>query len=388
MFTLLKTDPENKARRGSLKTAHGTLQSPFFMPVGTNATVKGIAAEELREMGAQLMLSNTYHLFLRPGLDIIRSYNGLHGFMSWEKPVLTDSGGYQVFSLAQFRKITDEGVHFQSHIDGRKHFLAPEDVMRIEQGLGADMIMPLDECAPYPCEREEALRSVERTTLWALRTRAYFDAHMTGPAGQLLFGIVQGATYEDLRRRSAADLLDIGFDGYAIGGVSVGEPVKLMFDTVRWVEPLLPADKPRYLMGIGLPDQIVHAVAQGIDMFDTCIPTRYGRHGSVFTRKGRLIILNAEHAADKRPIDEDCECFVCRRYSRGYLRHLMKAGEMLGLRLLSYHNLFFYVQLMRDIRAAIEAGTFGAFHQSFLRAYGSELYNDCPTIMRGADDPV
>ncbi|MBP7162114.1 MAG: tRNA guanosine(34) transglycosylase Tgt [Candidatus Omnitrophica bacterium] len=379
MFTLLKSDTETKARRGRLVTAHGTLETPFFMPVGTNATVKGISAEELREMRAQLMLSNTYHLFLRPGLDIIRSFNGLHAFMAWDRPILTDSGGYQVFSLAQFRKITDEGVHFQSHIDGRKHFLSPEDVMMIEQGLGADMIMPLDECAPYPCEREDAVRSVERTALWARRTRAHFDAHMAGLSRQFLFGIVQGATYEDLRRRSANDLLDIGFDGYAIGGVSVGEPVKIMFDTVGWVEPLLPAGKPRYLMGIGLPDQIVHGVAQGIDMFDTCIPTRYGRHGTVFTRKGRMILLNAEYSGDKRPMDEECECFVCRTYSRGYLRHLMKAGEMLGLRLLSYHNLFFYVRLMRDIRAAIEAGTFSRFHQSFLRDYGSELYNDLQT---------
>jgi queuine tRNA-ribosyltransferase len=251
--------------------------------------------------------------------------------------------------------------------------------MTLEQGLGSDMIMPLDECAPYPCDRNDEERSVERTTLWARRARAHYDAHMAGPSRQLLFGIVQGATYEDLRRRSAEALLDIGFDGYAIGGVSVGEPVPLMFDTVDWVEPMLPADKPRYLMGIGLPDQIVHAVACGIDMFDTCIPTRYGRHGSVFTRKGRVIILNAEHIDDKRPIDEECECFVCRTYSRGYLRHLMKAGEMLGLRLLSYHNLFFYVRLMRDIRAAIEAGTFSAFHRSFLRAYGSELYNSPQT---------
>jgi len=379
MFNILQTDTGTRARRGTLATAHGILQTPFFMPVGTNATVKGISAEELREMGAQLMLSNTYHLFLRPGLDIIRSFHGLHDFMKWDRPILTDSGGYQVFSLAQFRKITDEGVHFQSHIDGRKYFLTPEDVMTLEQGLGSDMIMPLDECAPYPCDRKDAERSVERTTLWARRARAHYDAHMAGPSRQLLFGIVQGATYEDLRRRSAEALLDIGFDGYAIGGVSVGEPVPLMFDTVDWVEPMLPADKPRYLMGIGLPDQIVHAVACGIDMFDTCIPTRYGRHGSVFTRKGRVIILNAEHIDDKRPIDEECECFVCRTYSRGYLRHLMKAGEMLGLRLLSYHNLFFYVRLMRDIRAAIEAGTFSAFHRSFLRAYGSELYNSPQT---------
>jgi queuine tRNA-ribosyltransferase len=358
------------------------------MPVGTNATVKGISAEELRGLGAQVMLSNTYHLFLRPGLDIIRSFNGLHAFMSWDRPILTDSGGYQVFSLAQFRKITDEGVHFQSHIDGRKHFLTPEDVMALEQGLGSDMIMPLDECVSYPCEREDAQRSVARTTLWAKRTRAHFDAHMTGPSRQFLFGIVQGGTYEDLRRQSAMSLLDIGFDGYAIGGVSVGEPVKCMFDAVDWVEPLLPADKPRYLMGIGLPDQIVHAVARGIDMFDTCIPTRYGRHGSVFTRKGRLIILNAEYIDDKRPLDEYCECFVCRTYSRGYLRHLMKAGEMLGLRLLSYHNLFFYVRLLRDIRVAIETGTFGAFHQSFLRMYGSELYNGPQTTSGGPHDSV
>ncbi len=375
-FQVLKTDSQTPARRGCLKTPHGIIQSPFFMPVGTNATVKGISAEELIGMGSQLMLSNTYHLFLRPGMDIIRSFGGLHGFMNWPKPLLTDSGGYQVFSLAQFRKITDEGVKFQSHIDGRKHFLSPEDVLAIEQVLGSDMIMPLDECAPYPCEYHEAKRSVTRTSLWAERSRAYYQTHMASEQRQWLFGIIQGAVYEDLRRKSAQDILDIGFDGYAIGGVSVGEPIHLMFETVDWVAPLLPAEKPRYLMGIGMPDQIVHAVSKGIDMFDTCIPTRYGRHGSVFTRKGRKILLNAEYADDQRPIDEDCDCFVCRTYSRSYLRHLMKAGEMLGLRLLSYHNLFFYIHLMQDIRQAIEKESFAEFHRSFLREYGSELYNE------------
>lgn len=372
MFQLIKKDKDTRARLGTLKTAHGELQTPFFMPVGTNGTVKGISAEDLNHMGAQLMLSNTYHLFLRPGTDIIGEFGGLHKFISWDKPMLTDSGGYQVFSLSKFRKLSDEGVKFQSHIDGKRHFLRPEDVIDIEGVLGSDMIMPLDECAPYPCKRKEAENSVRRTTLWAQRSRQHFlDNGMNEK--QLLFGIIQGATYEDLRKQSAEEILNVGFDGYAIGGVSVGEPVKLMFETVDWVEPLLPQDQPRYLMGIGMPDQIVKAVGEGIDMFDTCIPTRYGRHGSAFTAKGRIILLNAEHARVDGPIDEACDCFVCRKYSKSYIRHLFKANEMLGLRLLSYHNLYFYINLTRRIRAAITEDRYADFQKEFLSTYGSEL---------------
>jgi len=372
-FKVLVTDPATNARLGTFKTAHGELETPFFMPVGTNATVKGISAEEIVEIGAQLMLSNTYHLFLRPGMDIMKEAGGLHAFMHWDRPILTDSGGYQVFSLSQFRKITDEGVKFQSHIDGSRHFLTPEDVIRIEGILGSDMIMPLDECAPYPCERKEAQHSVKRTTLWAKRSREYFLNQNEARDRQLLFGIIQGATFEDLRKQSAEEILSIGFDGYAIGGVSVGEPVKDMFEAVEWVAPMLPENQPRYLMGIGLPDQMVKGVSEGIDMFDTCLPTRYGRHGSAFTSQGRKIITNSEFTRDFRPVDENCDCFVCRKYTCSYIRHLLKAGEMLGLRFLSYHNLYFYVNLMKKIRRALREGTFSSFATDFLLSYGSDL---------------
>ena len=367
-FKLLQSDVNTKARLGLLTTSHGDIESPFFMPVGTNATVKGISAERLEEMGAQLMLSNTYHIYLRPGMDVINHFGGLHSFMSWDKPILTDSGGYQVFSLTRFRKLTDKGVQFQSHLDGSKHMLTPEDVVDIERGLGSDMIMPLDECAPYPCDYEHAEESVRRTTLWAKRTKEHFYSK-PNDKGQLLFGIVQGAVYDDLRKRSAEELLTIDFPAYAIGGVSVGEPVDLMFKTIDWVEPLLPEDKPRYLMGIGLPDQIVRAVGEGIDMFDTCIPTRFGRHGTALTHHGRMIVLNAEYSRDERPVDEKCGCSVCKRYSRAYIRHLIKSSEMLGLELLSYHNVCFYVHLMKEIRETIKENSFTAFKEEFLANY-------------------
>lgn len=376
VFQLLKKDPFTKARLGHLQTAHGRLETPFFMPVGTNATVKGLGSDDLIQMESPIVLSNTYHLFLRPGMEIIELAGGLHGFMNWTAPILTDSGGYQVFSLAKLRKISDEGVEFQSHIDGKKHFFSPELVMDIENVLNSDMIMPLDECSPYPCGRELAEEAVERTTLWARRSKEHFlkiQEPRDADKRQLLFGISQGATFEDLRKISARQIVDIGFDGYAIGGVSVGEPVDIMFETIHWVEPHFPQDKPRYLMGIGMPDQIVKAVGEGIDMFDTCIPTRYGRHGSAFTAKGRMILLNADFAKDMRPVDEQCECFVCRRYSRAYIRHLFKANEILGLRLLSYHNVYFYVQLMKRIRAALHENRFAEFQKNFLENYGSPL---------------
>jgi len=374
-FVLKKKDSKTKARRGILRTAHGELETPFFMPVGTNAGVKGISGVTLNEMSAQLVLSNTYHLYLRPGLDIIRHFNGLHFFMNWNKPILTDSGGYQVFSLSKFRKIKDAGITFQSHIDGSRHFLSPEDVVDAQAVLGSDIMMPLDECAPYPCDRRHTKSSVRRTTLWARRSREHF-LNKENPKKQLQFGIVQGAVYEDLRKQSCEELLDIGFDGYAIGGVSVGEPVKEMFEAVDWVAPMLPKDSPRYLMGIGMPDQIVKAVGEGIDMFDTCIPTRYGRHGSAFTRQGRLIILNAASTKDERPVDEHCDCMVCRNYTRGYIRHLFKAQEMLGMILLSYHNLYFYLDLMRQIRCALDEGRYRAFQKEFYETYGSEFANE------------
>jgi queuine tRNA-ribosyltransferase len=370
MFQLIKKDAKTNARRGVVRTAHGDIQSPFFMPVGTNATVKTLTNEDLLELDSQIVLSNTYHLFLRPGMEVISQAGGLHKFMGWERPILTDSGGYQVFSLSKLRKLNDEGVSFQSHIDGSTQFFSPEKVIEIEEVLGADMIMPLDECAPYPCERKEAETSVKRTTLWAQRSRKHFLARQMRDK-QHLFGIVQGATYKDLRERSAKEIRDIGFDGYAVGGVSVGEPVEVMFETLDWVMPLLPADRPRYFMGIGMPDQIVRAVGDGIDMFDTCIPTRYGRNGSAFTSSGRKVIRNARYATDFGPLDGQCACAVCRKYTRAYIRHLVNVNEILGLKLISYHNVYFYVTLMTQIRLAIETDHYADFQKKFLAQYYS-----------------
>ncbi len=369
-FEILKEDAGSGARLGLLRTAHGGLETPFFMPVGTNASVRGLSVEDLHELGASLVLSNTYHLYLRPGVATVEACGGLHRFMSWDRPILTDSGGFQVFSLSRFRRITEDGVIFRSPFNGGRHVFTPESVVAVQAALGSDMVMPLDECVPYPCAHEAASAAVGRTTRWARRARrAFLDAGLRGR--QIQFGIVQGSVYEDLRRRSLAEVLDVGFDAYAIGGVSVGEPVPSMFETIRRVAPHLPHDRPRYVMGIGLPEQIVRAVGEGVDMFDTCIPTRYGRHGTAFTACGRLIVLNASCARDERPLDPSCPCVVCRRYSRAYVRHLLKAGEMLGLRLVSYHNVHFYVRLMRDIREALREGRFGAFQREFLDAYGS-----------------
>ncbi len=369
-FNVEKTCQKTKARLGRLKTAHGELATPFFMPVGTNATVKGMCSADLEQMGSQIVLSNTYHLYLRPGLDVLQKSGGLHGFMDWKGPILTDSGGFQVFSLSKLRKITDEGVRFQSHLDGSSHMFTPEKVMDVQKVLGSDLMMPLDVCAPFPCSRKEAERSVEKTTLWAGRTLQYYRKNEQ--AQQMLFGIVQGSVYDDLRRRSAEEITGLGFDAYAIGGVSVGEPVTEMFHAIERVEPFLPGDKPRYVMGIGMPDQIVNAVSCGIDMFDTCIPTRYGRHGSAFSRRGRFIITNVGYAADQNPVDESCDCFVCRRYSKAYIRHLIRTNEILGLRLLSYHNVYFYIKLMAEIRAALAEGCFEEFRKEFLGKYQSQ----------------
>ncbi len=344
------------------------------MPVGTNATVKSLIFEDLLEFDAPIVLSNTYHLYLRPGMDIMAKAGGLHQFMNWERPILTDSGGFQVFSLAKLRKLSEDGVEFQSHIDGTTHFFTPEKVMEIEKTLGSDMIMPLDICAPYPCDRAQAENSVESTTRWAQRSKDYFYAHKMNE-NQFLFAIVQGATYKDLREKSAYDLMSIGFDAYAVGGVSVGEPVVEMFKTLDWVMPLLPKDKPRYFMGIGLPDQIVKAVGEGIDMFDTCIPTRYGRHGTAFTSRGKVVIRNGACAEDFLPIDSECECKVCRKYSRAYIRHLLNLNEISGLHLVSYHNVYFYITLMKKIRAAIDTDLYEIFQKEFLTKYGSELIN-------------
>ena len=372
-YTLLHKDARTRARRGVIHTLHGDIQSPFFMPVGTRATVKTLSQEDLHAMGAQVELSNTYHLFLRPGLEIIGAAGGLHHFMSWQKPILTDSGGYQVFSLTNWRKITDEGVEFQSHLDGTKHFLTPERVMDIQAVLGSDMVMPLDECSPYPCSQEDAAAAVRRTTLWLKRTHAHFHAAGMHARGQRLFAIVQGSVYRDLRERSARELTAIDTDGCAIGGVSVGEPVKEMFEVLGWTVDLLPEHKPRYFMGIGMPDQIVKAVGMGIDMFDTVVPTRYGRYGTCFTDKGTVVIRNGQYKADFSPLDPACDCHACTNYSRAYIRHLFNAGEVLGLRLAAYHNVHYYVKLMRRIREAVDAGCYADFQEDFLARYGSPL---------------
>ncbi len=368
-FRLLKKDGHCRARAGIMATPHGEVPSPFFMPVATTATVKTMSSLDLSDMRSPVILSNAYHLYLRPGLEIMEAAGGLHKFMHWDKPILTDSGGYQAYSLTKFRKITDQGVKFRSHIDGSMHFFTPEKVMDIQRALGSDMVMPLDECSPYPCSYQKALQGVKRTTAWAKRSQEHFIKTGMAERGQRLFAIVQGSTFRDLREQSAAESIDLHCDAYAIGGVSVGETVAEMFEALAWVVPFLPEDKPRYLMGIGLPDQIVKAVGMGIDMFDTCVPTRYGRHGSVFTSGGKLTITNSKYAKDFRPLDESCSCPVCAHFSRAYIRHLLNLKEITGVRLTSYHNVFFYLRLMERIREAIIEGRYSQFEKDFLKRY-------------------
>lgn len=362
MFELLKTDPSSKARRGRLTTNHGVIETPIFMPVGTQGTVKSVAPWELRELQAQIILGNTYHLFVRPGMDVIRHFGGLHEFMRWNGPILTDSGGFQVFSLAKLRKITDEGVHFQSHLDGSPMFLGPREAMEIQATLGSDIAMLFDECPPYPCDHDYAAKSLQRTLKWAAQCKEV-------PTPGMKFGIVQGATFADLRRESAEALVQIGFDGYAVGGVSVGEPEPEMMAAVEHSEPYLPADKPRYAMGLGTPPQMVEMVARGIDMFDCVLPTRIARNGTAFTAAGTINLKNAPYTYDKAPIEEGCTCPCCREFTRGYMRHLIKAEEILGLRLVTLHNLHFYLNLMAQVRSHIEAGTFAEFRHQFVNGY-------------------
>jgi queuine tRNA-ribosyltransferase len=364
MFELLATDPASKARRGRLTTAHGVIETPAFMPVGTQGSVKAVSPAELREMEAQIILGNTYHLFVRPGMEVMRHFGGLHRFMNWDGPILTDSGGYQIFSLAKLRKITEEGARFQNHLDGTPAFISPEIAMEIQASLGSDVAMVLDECPPFPCEHEYAARSLELTARWAKRCR-----EVARPPEQLLFGIVQGGTFEDLRRASAEATVQIGFDGYAIGGVSVGEPEPEMMRAVEWSEPFLPNDKPRYAMGLGTPPQILELIARGVDLFDCVLPTRLARNGTAFTATGALNLKNAEFALQKGPIEEDCLCPACREFTRGYLRHLIKAEEILGLRLITLHNLHFYLSLTSRARREIVAGTFANFHREFVSGY-------------------
>ena len=362
-FTLKATD--GLARCGEITTAHGTIQTPAFMTVGTAGTVKGLTPDQLRDTGAEVVLGNTYHLMLRPTAELVAQQGGLHRFMDWPAPILTDSGGYQVMSLSALRKITEDGVVFRSHIDGSAHNLTPERSIDIQRLLDADITMVLDECTPYPATREEAALSMQRSMRWAERCR---NAFVSRP-GYGLFGIVQGSTWEDLRHESINSLTTIGFDGYAIGGLAVGEGQKVMFDVLDFTAPALPTDKPRYLMGVGKPSDLVGAVARGVDMFDCVLPTRSGRNGQAFTRRGAVNIRNSRHRTDPRPLDENCRCLACRRFSRAYLRHLFAAGEMLGPILLTLHNLTYYQDIMRGLRAAIAGGEFASFQQHFDACY-------------------
>jgi queuine tRNA-ribosyltransferase len=372
-FELLATDRHSKARRGRLTSAHGVINTPAFMPVGTQGSVKGLSPRELRELNAQIILGNTYHLFVRPGLDVIKHFGGLHDFMNWSGPILTDSGGYQIFSLARLRKITEDGVEFQNHIDGARAFISPEIAMEIQMLLGSDIAMTLDECVPYPCEYEYAAQSAEMTTRWAKRCREWKrrngETAKRGLADSMLFGIVQGATFEELRKENAQAIVDLDFDGYAIGGVSVGEPEEEIMRAVEWAEPFLPGNKPRYAMGLGTPPQLLELIARGMDMFDCVLPTRLARNGTAFTAAGTVNLKNAEFILDKNPIEENCTCEACREFSRGYIRHLIKAEEILGLRLITLHNLHFYLNLMNQARAEIENGTFQQFRKAFVAEY-------------------
>ncbi|CUU36408.1 MAG: tRNA guanosine(34) transglycosylase Tgt [Armatimonadetes bacterium] len=353
-FEIVQTSTRSHARLGRLTTPHGVIETPVFMPVGTQATVKTLSQDELEQLGYRLILGNTYHLYLRPGAERIARMGGLHRFMSWSGAILTDSGGFQVFSLTSLRQIDMEGVTFRSHLDGSEHRFTPELSIKVQSLLGSDIIMAFDECPPYPASREEVALAVERTYRWAIRSRAAWEEAQ--PAGAL-FGIVQGGVYEDLRLMSLQQITELNLPGYAIGGVSVGEPVEEMRRITALVAPRLPAEKPRYLMGVGTPDDILHAVQAGVDMFDCVLPTRLGRHGAVFTQNGRLNLRNARFAECMEPIDPTCDCWVCQRYTLAYLHHLFRAGEMLGYRLASYHNLAFYARLMAQIRQRIREGT-------------------------------
>ena len=352
-FEVIKEDTRTNARLGRLYTAHGVVETPVFMDVGTLGTVKALEPRDLVENGAQVVLGNTYHLMLRPGKDVITAAGGLHKFMRWDGPILTDSGGFQVFSLAKMRKITEEGCRFNSHLDGHEFFLGPKESMEMQRILGSDIAMVFDECLPYPCDRARATKSVEQTLRWAKASKDQPPAD-----GQLVFGIVQGGVYDDLRRHCAEELVKIGFDGYAVGGVSVGEPEKYMYQAVDASVPYLPKDAPRYVMGLGVMHQMAECVARGIDMFDCVIPTRIARHGTAITRKGNVAIKAAKWEFDQSPVEEGCDCYCCRNFTRSYVRHLLHAGEILGLRLLTIHNVYALNRFMKDMRAAIADGTF------------------------------
>jgi len=371
-FEVTNTDPSG-ARCGRLTTPHGVIDTPVFMPVGTQAAVKGLTQEALEELGAGIILANTYHLYLRPGQELVRKLGGLHQFMSWPRAVLTDSGGYQVFSLSELRKMTNEGVRFRSHLDGSEHLLTPEKAAEIQLALGSDIAMVLDECIATPAPRDKAEAALKRTTEWARRARIYFQecTRRNGNLSQQQFGIVQGATFADLRRESARQLLDLDFPGYAVGGLAVGEPHKITCEMTAEVTALLPRGCPRYLMGVGRPEQLADYVALGIDMMDCVLPTRAARHACLYTSLGRVLIKNARYAQDQLPIDPNCSCRVCRRYSRAYLRHLFFAGELTGAILATHHNVHFYLDIMRQIREAIEFGNLANFSSEIHARYSS-----------------
>lgn len=365
----IHTCKQSGARLGRLHTPHGVIETPIFMPVGTLATVKTMTPEELADIGSQIILSNTYHLWLRPGSDLVREAGGLHKFMNWDKPILTDSGGFQVFSLKNMRTIEEDGVHFRSHLDGSKLFLSPEKAMDIQHDLGADIIMSFDECAPIPATREYVKSSLERTTRWAERGLLH-HVKSGQDKTQALFGIVQGGEYPELRKQSAKELTSLDFPGYSIGGLSVGEPKPLMYQMIEETVPFLPEDKPRYLMGVGSPDALIEGVIRGMDMFDCVLPTRIARNGTCMTSNGRLVVKNKKYERDFTPLDPNCECYTCKNYTRAYIRHLFKTNEILGARLTTYHNLYFLLNLMEDVRKAILNDCLLDFKDAFFEAYG------------------
>ncbi len=366
-YKLIKTCKQSGARLGEFHTPHGVIETPIFMPVGTQATVKSLTPEDLYDINAQIILSNTYHLFLRPTHELIAKAGGLHKFMNWERPILTDSGGFQVFSLGDLRKITEEGVEFRSHIDGSKQFLSPEKAVEVQNALGSDIMMAFDECAPYPADRVYVKNSLERTTRWLERC---VNAHKNTDK-QALFGIVQGGMYKDLREQSAKEVLAFDLPGYAIGGLSVGEPKELMYEVLDYTTPMLPENKPRYLMGVGTPDCLFEGVIRGIDMFDCVLPTRIARNGTAMTSEGRLSIKHAKYREDFTTLDPECDCYVCKNYTRAYLRHLYKANEILSARLMSYHNLHFLLNLMKNIRQAIMEDRLLDYKEEFMGKYYS-----------------
>ncbi|MFR6141271.1 MAG: tRNA guanosine(34) transglycosylase Tgt [Finegoldia sp.] len=375
-FTLEKKSTQCKARTGTIETNHGVIKTPVFMPVGTRATVKAMNNDELKSIGSQIILSNTYHLYLKPGQEIIRKADGLHKFMNWDKPILTDSGGFQVFSLSKTRKITEEGVRFRSHIDGSKHFISPEKSMEIQNDLGSDIMMAFDECVPYPASYEYTEDSMKRTLRWLKRCKDYHK----NTDKQNLFGIIQGGMYKDLREYSAKNTIDFDLPGYAIGGLSVGEPRDMMIDLLDFTTDFMPENKPRYLMGVGTPDYLFEAVEHGIDMCDCVLPTRIARNGTALTSKGKLVVKNAKYKDDFSPLDENCDCYACKNHTRAYIRHLLNVDEILGARLLSIHNLRFLINLMENIRKSIEEDRYLEFKDEFYRNYGYDYHQKCDNI--------